>query len=355
VKVAVLKGLHHVKRKLADGSVAHHYYAWRGGPKITAKPGSEAFNAEFFRLRAERDKVEIDTLEGLIEHFTGPENKRNPDFLALAETTQAEHLYAFKLVKKEWPRLPARLTQQKGMKAEIRKWHRSFAANPRKADKLLFSLSKIFSYAIADELIEKNPCTGIERLYAGSRRERVWTSDLIAGFRKSAPSHLLLPFEIAISTGQRQGDILSLPWKAYDGTYLQFDQAKTQKRLKVKVHSKLKAMLDALPHDKLRICLNSRKRPWTKDGFKSSWGKEIDRLVEAGIPALATVTFHDLRGTFITERAREGSTAEQIAKISGHSIAEVKSVLEKHYLATDQEASDAVILRMERTGRERKV
>lgn len=200
----------------------------------------------------------------------------------------------------------------------------------------------LFSYAIADELIEKNPCTGIDRLYAGSRRDSIWTPSMIAGFRAGASPHLLLPFEIAIATGQRQGDILALPWKAYDGVYLQFDQSKTEKRLKVKVHSRLKAILDALPRDKLRICLNSRKRPWTKDGFKTSWGKECARLGIEG------VTFHDLRGTFITERAREGSTAEQVAKISGHSIAEVKSVLEKHYLATDQEASDAVILRMEK-------
>jgi integrase len=343
----VLKGLHHVKRKLADGSVAHHYYAWRGGPKITAPPNTEAFNAEFFRLREERDKADPITLETLIDHFTGPERSRNPDFLALAESTQTDHLYAFKLIKEEWPELPVRFTQKKGMKAEIREWHRKFAANPRKADKLLFSLSKVFSYAIADELIEKNPCTGIKRLYKGSRRDSVWTADLIAGFRAGAPLHLTLPFEIAIATGQRQGDILALSWKDYDGTYLRFAQSKTDVRLKVKVHSALKARLDAMPKDKLRICLNSRGRPWTKDGFKTSWGKECARLVKAGLEGLDKVTFHDLRGTFITDRAREGSSVDDIARISGHSSSEIKSTLEKHYLAHDQEASDAVILRME--------
>lgn len=67
---------------------------------------------------------------------------------------------------------------------------------------------------------------------------------------------------------------------------------------------------------------------------------------------IAGVTFHDLRGTFITERRREGSTVEQIASVTGHSISEVGKVLEKHYLADDQQTSDAVILRMERTSRE---
>ncbi|WP_274533350.1 hypothetical protein [Mesorhizobium sp. Root157] len=41
-------------------------------------------------------------------------------------------------------------------------------------------------------------------------------------------------------------------------------------------------------------------------------------------------------------------SVENIAKISGHSISEIKSILEKHYLADDQGASDAVIIRMEK-------
>lgn len=337
-----LKGIHKVKRKLADGSTRIHYYAWRGGPRMEAKPHTEAFALEYARHKGTAAPKVVETLETLIDRFTGPEEERNPDFLALAETTQTDHLYAFRLIKEKWPRLPAKLTQQKGMKGDIRKWHRSFAANPRKADKLLFSLSKVFSYAVADEIIDKNPCTGIERLYSGSRRESVWSVAQIKAFRAGAPAHLLLAFEMALHTGQRQGDLLSLSWKDYDGVYLQFRQSKTDKRLKVRVHSKLKAMLDTLDKDKLRILLNSRNRPWTKDGFKTSWGKECARL------KIGDVTFHDLRGTFITERAREGSSVENIAKISGHSISEIKSVLEKHYLADDQDASDAVILRMER-------
>lgn len=342
-----IKGVHTVKAKLADGTKKTYYYAWRGGPKVEADPNTEAFALECGKLREAAAPKIVDTLETLIGTFKGP-NEQNPDWLALAETTRRDHEYAFKLILKEWPQMPVKLTQQRGMKAAIRKWHRGFASNPRKADKLLFSLSKLFSYAIANETIDKNPCAGIERLYTGSRRESVWTPAMIATFRAKAPAHLLLPFEIAVGTGQRQGDILALSPKDYDGHYLRFRQSKSGKRLKVKVHAKLKAMLDDLPKDKLRLCLNSRKRPWTKDGFKTSWGKECDRLGISG------VTFHDLRGTFITDRRREGSSVEQIATISGHSTSEVKTVLERHYLADDQAMSDAVILRMERTQRKRK-
>ncbi|MBN8241744.1 tyrosine-type recombinase/integrase [Nitratireductor aquimarinus] len=347
-----IKGVHKVKSKLADGTIKEYYYAWRGGPKMSSNPHTEEFALEYAKLKAEAAPRTVDTIETLVANFKGKDEK-NPDWLALAETTRRDYEYAFKLILKEWPHMPVKLTQQKGMKASIRKWHRSFASNPRKADKLLFALSKLFSYAVADEIIDKNPCTGIERIYSGSRRDAVWTPEKIATFRNGAPAHLLLPFEIAVGTGQRQGDILSLTRADYDGVYLRFAQSKSGKKLKVRVHARLKALLDALPEDEVptinkHICLNSRQRPWSKDGFKTSWGKECARLGIKG------VTFHDLRGTFITDRRREGSSVEQIASISGHSTSEVKTVLEKHYLADDQAMSDAVILRMERTQRKRK-
>lgn len=343
-----IKGIHRVKRKLADGSTRVHYYAWRGGPKMTAAPKTEAFALEYARLKEGAQPKTTKTLGDLIDRFTTVDGKPNPDWLALAETTRRDYVYAFGLIRKQWPSMPIALTQQKGMKGEIRKWHRSFADNPRKADKILFTLSKVFSYAVADELIEKNPCADIGRLYSGSRKDVVWSPEQIETFRTGAAPHLRLPFEIAINTAQRQGDILAMSWKDYDGTHLFIRQSKGGKRVKVRVHRDLKAVLDAMPKDTIRILTNSRGRPWTKDGFKTSWGKECARLGIEG------VTFHDLRRTFITERKREGSTAEQIAGVTGHSISEINTVLERHYLADDQQASDAVILRMERNGRRTK-
>lgn len=341
-----IKGIHTVKRKLADGSTRVHYYAWRGGPSMESPPHTEAFAAEHARHKEARKLASVDTIETLMLRLMGSPEEPNPDWVAMAESTRVDHEYAFGLIKKQWPRMPLKLTQQKGMKADIRKWHRSFSANPRKADKLLFSLSKLFSYAIADELIEKNPCKNIGRLYTGSRKDNVWAPEQVALMRAKAPHHLLLPFQIAIHTAQRQGDILAMTWKDYDGTHLHIRQSKGGKRVRVRVHHDLKAMLDALPKDTLRICMNSRNRPWTKDGFKTSWGKLCGDS-EGGLK-IKNVTFHDLRGTFITERKREGSTAEQIAGVTGHSISEVNAVLERHYLADDQQASDAVIIRMER-------
>ncbi|MBZ9744313.1 tyrosine-type recombinase/integrase [Mesorhizobium sp. CO1-1-7] len=343
-------GIHKVERQLANGSVKVYYYAWRGGPQMKAKPHTEAFAVEFARLKEEEivGNKKIATIETLIDHFTGPEHQRNPDFISLAQSTRIDHLYAFKLVRNTWPECPLAFTQTNGFKGDVSTWHSSMRANPRKADKALFSLSKVFSYAIETEYggVEKNPCRGIERLYNGSRKQFLWSGDQIALLRKQLEPHLLLPFEIAYSTGQRQGDILALTWKHWDGTYLQFTQSKTGKELKVKANSRLKAMIDALlpaNKDKLRICLNSRSRPWTKDGFKTSWGKAMD---SEGIK-IEGVTYNDLRGTFICERASEGSSIQDIARATGRSITDIMSVVERHYLAVEQGCVDGVIDRME--------
>lgn len=85
------------------------------------------------------------------------------------------------------------------------------------------------------------------------------------------------------------------------------------------------------------ILLNSDGKPWTEDGFRSSWAKACDK---AGIEG---VTFHDLRGTFVTWAARAGAEAPEIADITGHGV----DILDKHYLCRDGSLGDNVIAKLE--------
>jgi integrase len=43
--------------------------------------------------------------------------------------------------------------------------------------------------------------------------------------QRSSPSRL--PLLLALWTGQRQGELLKLPWSAYDGAYIRLRQSKT--------------------------------------------------------------------------------------------------------------------------------
>ena len=74
------------------------------------------------------------------------------------------------------------------------------------------------------------------------------------------------------------------------------------------------------------ILLSTDNKPWTEDGFRSSWRKACKK---AGIVG---VTFNDLRGTAVTRLAIAGCTEAEIVAITGHTLRDVRSILDAHYL-----------------------
>ena len=89
------------------------------------------------------------------------------------------------------------------------------------------------------------------------------------------------------------------------------------------------------------ILTSTDGRPWTPDGFRASWGKACKK---AGITG---VTFNDLRGTAVTRLALVGCTEAQIATITGHSLRDVRSILDAHYLHRDIELARSAITKLE--------
>jgi integrase len=198
------------------------------------------------------------------------------------------------------------------------------------------------SWSLNRGLIGTNPCERGGRLYRGSRAEKIWTPADEAAFIERAPPHLHLPLLLALWTGQRQGDLLRLPWSAYDGTHIRLRQSKTGRRVEIKVGAPLKAALDATLKRGTIILTNSDGKPWTSDGFRASWGKACKAAGVVG------VTFHDLRGTAVTRLALANCTEPEIATLTGLSLRSVRSILDAHYLNRDPALADAAITKLER-------
>jgi integrase len=195
----------------------------------------------------------------------------------------------------------------------------------RQADYAWTVLARVLSWAKDRGIISVNPCERGGRLYRGSRAEKIWTDDDEAAFYRAAPPHLRLPLLIALWTGQRQGDLLRLTWHAYDGQCIRLQQSKTAARVVVPVGMPLRQAL-----------------PWTPDGFRSSFGKA---RIAAGIEG---VTFNDLRGTAVTRLAIAECTEAEIATITGHSLRDVRSILDAHYLHRDPRLGESAIRKLER-------
>src|SRR5262249_31422834 len=135
----------------------------------------------------------------------------------------------------------------------------------RQADYAWAVLARVLSWALDRGLVDANPCTNAGRLHSGSRRENIWSTSDEAAFLKCAPAHLPLPLLLALWTGQRQGDLLRLPWSAYDGARICLRQSKTGTRVIIPVGAPLKTALDEAAKSKKSpiILTNSDGKPWT--------------------------------------------------------------------------------------------
>ena len=59
------------------------------------------------------------------------------------------------------------------------------------------------------------------------------------------------------------------------------------------------------------------------------------------------VTFNDLRGTAVSRLALAGATVAEIATITGHSLRDVRSILDAHYLNRDPRLAESAIRELE--------
>jgi integrase len=151
-----------------------------------------------------------------------------------------------------------------------------------------------------------------------------------------------LPLLLALWTGQRQGDLLRIPWSAYNGKEIRLRQSKTGSRVVIPIGAPLKAALDGTTKRSTLILVNSEGTPWTQDGFRASWRKAC---AKAGIVG---VTFNDLRGTAVTRLALAECTEAEIATITGHSLRDVRSILDAHYLHRDPALAESAIKKLEK-------
>lgn len=331
-----LKGLHRVKVKLADGRRVVYCYAWRGGPRVEGEPGTPAFFAAYNEAVASVTRPTKGTLQDLIDAY-----QTYDEFTKLAPRTKADYVKKIRLIERKFGTFPLVALPAPKTRGVFKDWRDDLARkSKRQADYAWVVLARIFSRAKDRGNISVNPCEKGGRLYDGSRAELIWTDDDEAAFLASAPAHLRLPLLLALWTGQRQGDLLRLPWSAYDGTHIRLRQGKTGERVTIPVGAPLKAALDAAIRQGPIILNSTDKRPWTADGFSSSWRKATKK---AGIAR----TFHDLRGTAVTRLAGVGCSVAEIATITGHSLADVHEILDAHYLARDPTLAESAIRKLE--------
>jgi integrase len=341
-----LKGLFWAPAKLADGSRRIYWYAWKGGPRLRGEPGTPEFMASYNEAVATKIAAPDGRLLRLLQEY-----QRSQNFLGLRDKTRCDYIAQIKKIEVKFGDMPTKALADPRARGVFMEWRDELALkSPRGADYAWTVLAAILAWSKDRGKIPVNPCERGGRVYHGTRVDKIWQIEDEEAFLTSAPAHLHLPLLLALWTGQRQGDLLRLPWSAYDGAMIRLRQSKSMRRgarrpvtVTIPVGAPLKEALNAAAKNKRStiILTTMDGTPWTSDGFRASWGKAC---AKAGVVG---VTFNDLRGTAVTRLAIGGCTEAEIATITGHSLRDVRSILDAHYLHRDPELARAAIHKLE--------
>jgi integrase len=332
-----LRGINSKRKKLADGSFKTYYYAWKGGPALRGEPGTPDFIASYNEAVAQKVAPRTGALLALLFRF-----QESAEFqFGISPRTRRDYIKQIKRIERAFGDFPIKALDDPRATAIFLEWRDRLAQTSlRQADYAYGTLSRILSWALKRRLIPTNPCASSGKLYQGTRIDKIWTNEDVDCFMQTAPPNLRLAMLLAIDTGQRQGDLLRLPWSAYDGKHIKIRQKKTGQYVPIPVSDALKSALDTAPKISPIMLTSSEGKPWSESGFQGAWGKARMR---AGIRGL---TFHDLRGTAVVTLARAGCNEVEIYSITGHKPGDVQAILTAHYLPRDAEVASNAIAKL---------
>ncbi len=242
---------------------------------------------------------------------------------------------ALELLKSKWARFETSDIKPIHMQA----LYDQLCDKPQVANRLFDDISATFQWAIPRGFTEINPAMAVDRIDAGESYEP-WPIKAIEVFIAKAQWHLCRAFLVALYTGQRRGDILSMRFRDIEGDVWNLKQGKSGNRVPVPLHPIVASIVadewewgtgQGIIDRSRPVLRNTRNQPWGK-GFGASWRKEMIRLelrpkTLADMPeGEARLTYHGLRTTNATIIASE--VAKHPEKFGG--IDRVQSLLGHH-------------------------
>ena len=186
-------------------------------------------------------------------------------------------------------------------------------------------LSHAFTKAIRWGVASVNPVRGIEYGPRSPKRRQVGLEE-VAAVRALASDRVQVAIDLAVSTGQRRGDLLTLRRSQLTDAGIFFKQSKTQTEILIEwsedlrsIVARAKALPPQLPAEYL---IRQRSgRPYTSTGFSAIWTRLMAKHVANGGQRF---TFHDLRSV----SADGAATVEEARDRLGHTST---ATTQRHY------------------------
>ncbi len=198
-------------------------------------------------------------------------------------------------------------------KVERYKANRKMEVSPATVNRELACLKTLFSKAVEWGRIEKNTVRTVKKFKEDNARERILAADEARRLVESAAPSIRPVLIIALNTGMRKNEILSLKWDNVDFLrgYILIEQSKSGKARKVPMNGAASSALMGLPHAAEYVFYNRETKAPVQD-IKTAFAAACRRAKISGL------RLHDLRHTAATWMIQAGVDIVTVSKILGH-------------------------------------
>jgi integrase len=314
-----LKG---IARVTAKGRT--YWYAWRSGPRLSGEPGSPEFIASYNDAIAQHHAPVKSRFRFVIADY-----KSSKEFKNLAASTREQWAKWLDRIGNYFGELRiVQFDRPEKIRPVIRRWRNQWAETPRTADYAMQVLSRVLAHGVQSGKLAGNPCEGIEHLYRNDRSEIIWTDGDIAQIKKTCSPEIAAAVDFAAHTGLRLGDLVRVAWSHVGAHAIVLTTGKSKHRREavIPIYGALREVLGRIPKRATTVLTSSKRRPWTVDGFGSSFNKA---KMDAGM-ADRDLHFNDLRGTAATKFYVADLTMRQIAEILAWEEASVEKIIRRY-------------------------
>jgi integrase len=175
-------------------------------------------------------------------------------------------------------------------------------------------LSAAFAEAVGWKWLQWNICKEVTR-NASKRRNRQLTDQEFAALRQLARPRNRAVMDLALYTGQLQGQIITLRWAQVDDDVIRFRHPRTGKKVEVPITAKIAQTLVECGRGRPKrgeYVITTRKGfPYTSEGFRACWQRVMKRWRAGGNDA---ITFHDIHAKWVRDnpKAPNGEVASSL-------------------------------------------
>lgn len=202
----------------------------------------------------------------------------------------------------------------------IKKGTQKQKRSPATVNRYMSSLSTILTYAKKLKWIDENPCFNITKLKESPGRDRALTTkeaaNLLLACQKSSSSYLYCIVLIAITTGARKSEILSLKWDDID-----FENKIAYLKDTKNTHPRTIPLVDEIITELQKMhTLRNPHKPLVF-ASKTAFGKiDITKPWKKALKAsgITNFVFHSLRHSFATFAAKQGASSLELQTATGH-------------------------------------